>query len=68
VLEEVSGQAHNLEVGGSIPPVATNNAGIVQLVVHLLAKQKVIGSNPITRSNLIKVRHKNMLDLFSYSY
>ena len=26
VLEAVSGQAHNLEVGGSIPPVATNLA------------------------------------------
>ena len=36
-------------------PIGTANAGIAQLVEHLLAKQKVACSNHVTRSILINI-------------
>ena len=46
MLEVVSGKAHNLEVGGSNPPSATNNAWLTQLVEFRLYTAAVGGSNP----------------------
>jgi hypothetical protein len=40
VLEAVSGQAHNLKVGGSIPSTATKFAPVTELVYVLVLEAK----------------------------
>lgn len=48
-----SAQTHYIERGVEFPH---EHAGVAQLVEHLLPKQNVVGSNPITRSRQVQAR------------
>ena len=50
VAQLVEQRTENPRVAGSIPAFGTAQAGVVQLVERLLAKEKVVGSSPIARS------------------
>ena len=49
---EVACKAHNLEVGGSIPPPVTK-AKVAQSVEHQFTKLRVASSNLVFRSNIL---------------
>ena len=51
MLEEVSGKAHNLEVGGSNPPSATTICVLSSAVEHLVYTERVGGSTPSGRTS-----------------
>ena len=54
MLEEVSGKAHNLEVGGSNPPSATTICVLSSAVEHLVYTERVGGSTPSGRTSFIR--------------
>ena len=54
-MTENHGVASPILALGTLGLVQATDAGIVQLVEHLLAKEKVTGSSPVARSCIFRI-------------
>ena len=54
-----------LGLGTSRPDGRADNAGVVQLVERLLAKEKVVGSSPIARSGVETIEFGLLIGVFN---